>query len=128
LNWGETAKNLTHRNEGVDFVVEVGGVATMNQSLAAIKIDGVISIVGFRAGSSPDQPSFMDVLNRICSVRGVYVGSRIQFEDMNRAIEVNGIKPIVDEKVYSLEQLKEAYQYMWDQKHFSKLTIKVAEE
>jgi NADPH:quinone reductase-like Zn-dependent oxidoreductase len=127
LNWGETAKRLTYRNEGVDFVVEVGGVKTMPQSLAATKIDGVISIVGFRGGHSPEQPSFMEVLNRIVTVRGVYVGSRLQFEDMNRAIEVNGIKPIVDEKVYSLEQLKEAYQYMWDQKHFSKLTIKVAE-
>ncbi|RFU33059.1 hypothetical protein B7463_g3290, partial [Scytalidium lignicola] len=127
-NWGETAKNLTYRNEGVDFVVEVGGVTTINQSLAATKIDGVISIVGFVGGDSPNQPSFLGVLSNICIVRGVYVGSRLQFEDMNRAIEANGIKPVVDKKIFSLEELKEAYQYMWDQKHFGKLTIQVAEE
>ncbi|KFY82545.1 hypothetical protein V498_08558 [Pseudogymnoascus sp. VKM F-4517 (FW-2822)] len=127
-NWGETAKSLTRGHEGVDFVVEVGGVTTIKQSLASIKIDGVISIIGFVGGSSPDQPSFLDVLSNICTVRGVFVGSRLQFEDMNRAIEVNGIKPIIDEKVYPLEHLKEAYQYMWDQKHFGKLTVKVAEE
>ena len=34
------------------------------------------------------------------------------FEDMNRAIDANGIKPVVDEKVFSLEDAKEAYQYM----------------
>lgn len=127
-NWGETAKKLTRGNEGVDFVIEVGGLKTMKQSLEAIKIDGVIGIIGFIGGNSPDQPSFLDVLSKICTVRGVYVGSKLQFEDMNRAIEVNGIKPVVDKKVYPLEQLKAAYQYMWDQNHFGKLTIKIAEE
>lgn len=119
---------MTHGNEGVDFVVEVGGATTIKQSLEAIKIDGVISMVGFIGGNSPDQTSFLDILSNICTVRGVYVGSRSQFEDMNRAIDVNGIKPIVDENVYPLEHLKAAYQYMWDQKHFGKLTIQVAGE
>ena len=53
------------------------------------------------------------------------VGSRLQFEEMNRAIEANDIKPVVDEKVFTLDQTKEAYQYMWDQKHFGKLCIKI---
>lgn len=127
-NWGETAKNLTHANEGVDFVVEVGGVTTIKQSLEAIKIDGVISMVGFVGGNSSDQPSFLDILSNICTVRGVYVGSRSQFEDMNRAIDANSIKPVVDETVFPLENLKAAYQYMWDKKHFGKLTIQVAGE
>ena len=112
----------------MDFVVEVGGVTTINQSLAAVKIDGVISIVGFVGGDAAAQPSFLGILSNICTVRGVYVGSRRQFEDMNRAIEVNGIKPVVDKKTFSLKELKQAYQYMWDQKHFGKLTIKVHEE
>ena len=46
---------------------------------------------------------------------------------MNAAIEANNIHPVVDEKVFGLAQLKEAYQYMWDQKHFGKLVIKIAE-
>lgn len=61
----------------------------------------------------------------ICTVRGVLVGSRLQFEDMNRAIEANNIHPIVDEKVFTLDEAREAYQYMWDQKHFGKLCIKI---
>ncbi len=127
-NWGQTARNLTPGKEGVDFVVEVGGVTTITQSLAAVKIDGVIGIVGFVGGNAKQQPSFLDVLSGICTVRGLYVGSRNQFEEMNRAIEVNGIKPIVDPKVFALEDLKDAYQYMWDQKHFGKLTVMVAEQ
>lgn len=124
-NWGETAKGLTPGKEGVHHVVEVGGPTTMAQSLKAIKIDGIISIIGFLGGHSKDQPTFLDCLSNICTVRGVYVGSRLQMEDMNRAIEANDIHPVIDKKVFSLEQAKEAYQYMWDQKHFGKLCIKI---
>ncbi|KAG4440648.1 hypothetical protein IFR05_003846 [Cadophora sp. M221] len=123
--WGEKAASLTPKNEGVSHVLEVGGPATMAQSLKAVKIDGVISIIGVLGGMSKEQPGFIDVLMNLCTVRGLLVGSRAQFEDMNRAIEANGIKPVVDEKVFSLEQAKEAYQYMWEQKHFGKLTIKI---
>ena len=99
----------------------------MKQSLQAIKPEGIISIIGFLGGMSKDQPSFLDCLNNICTVRGVYVGSREQFEQMNAAIDVNNIKPVVDDKVFNLEDLKEAYQHMWDQKHFGKLTIKISD-
>ena len=84
----------------------------MAQSLKAVKIDGLITIIGFVGGFSKDQPTFLDCLNNLCTVRGVLVGSRHQFEDMNRAIDANGIKPVVDEKVFTLEEAKEAYQYM----------------
>merc|ERR1712000_60368 len=123
--WGEKAASLTPKKAGVNHILEVGGPKTMAQSLKAVKIDGVISIIGFLGGNAKEQPSFLDALSNVCTVRGILVGSRQQFEDMNRAIEVNGIKPVVDEKIFSLEQVKEAYQYMWDQKHFGKLTIKI---
>lgn len=124
--WGEKAKALTPNGEGVSHILEVGGPVTMAQSLKAVKIDGVISIIGFLGGvKDKDAPGFLDCLNHICTVRGILVGSRVQFEEMNRAIEGNKIKPMVDEKVFGLEELREAYQYMWDQKHFGKLAIKI---
>jgi NADPH:quinone reductase-like Zn-dependent oxidoreductase len=49
-DWGEKAKSLTPNNEGVTHILEVGGPATMAQSLKAIKIDSVISIIGFLGG------------------------------------------------------------------------------
>ena len=111
-SWGETAKSLSPHKLGVDHVLEVGGPKTMQQSLKAIKPEGVISIIGFLGGMSRDQPSFLECLNNICTVRGVLVGSRLQFEMMNECIDANGIKPVVDEKVFQLKELKEAYQYM----------------
>ncbi|KAL8907627.1 MAG: hypothetical protein Q9207_001278 [Kuettlingeria erythrocarpa] len=123
--WGEAATKASPHGLGVDHILEVGGPSTMAQSLKAIKPEGVISIIGFLGGYSKEQPSFLECLNNICTVRGVMVGSRLQFEAMNEAIDANGLKPVVDEKVFALEELKEACQYMWEQKHFGKLTVKI---
>lgn len=125
-NWGEEAAKLTGPAGGVHHVVEVGGPTTMAQSLKAIAIDGVISIIGFIGGFDKNQPTFLECLNNMCTVRGILVGSRLQMEEMCRAIEANDLHPVVDDKVFELEELKEAYQYMWDQKHFGKLTVKIA--
>ncbi len=84
-NWGETAKKLTG-GSGVQHVIEVGGPNTVKQSLKAIAIDGVITIIGFLGGVKGEEPSFVECLNNVCTVRGVLVGSRIMFEQMNRAV------------------------------------------
>lgn len=122
--WGETAKKLTTGGAGVDHIVEVGGAGTLEQSCAAIKFEGVISIIGFLSGQKTDI-SAVHALMHICTFRGVYVGSRQQLEDMIACIEANDIHPVIDDKVFTLEQAKEAYQYMWDKKHFGKVGIKI---
>lgn len=93
--------------------------------MKAIKADGVISVIGFLGGAGSEGPSTLDALSHMCIIRGILVGSRLQFEEMNAAVDANNIKPVVDEKVFQFEDAKEAYQYMWDQKHFGKLVIKV---
>ncbi|KAF2459072.1 P-loop containing nucleoside triphosphate hydrolase protein [Lineolata rhizophorae] len=120
-NWGEIAKSLTPNGAGVEHVVDVCGPTTAGQSLKAIKVDGVISIIGFVGGMSKETPTLLDSLSSLCTVRGLLVGSRLQMEDMNLAIEANKIQPVVDGKVFKLEEAKDAYQYMWEQKHFGKL-------
>ncbi|KAI1204737.1 NAD(P)-binding protein [Annulohypoxylon truncatum] len=123
-NWGETAKKLTPGGQGVHHVVEVGGQGTVEQSLKAVKFEGIISVIGFLGGAQP-KASVLDTLTHICTARGVYVGSRELMEDMIAAIEANDIHPVVDKEVFDFEKAKEAYSYMWDQKHFGKLVIKI---
>jgi NADPH:quinone reductase-like Zn-dependent oxidoreductase len=81
-NWGEKAKELTG-GKGVHHVIEVGGAKTMVQSLAAVRQEGIISIIGFVGGEADaKEPGFLDCLRRGCTVRGILIGSRDQFEDM----------------------------------------------
>ena len=112
--WGETAKKLTG-GRGVQHILELGGPNTMHQSFAAIGFEGVITIIGAVGGRSvANQPSFLECVPHIAIIRGVFVGSRMQFEAMNSAIEANNIKPVIDEKVFRLEEAKDAYQVSVD--------------
>ncbi|KAF9888770.1 hypothetical protein FE257_008346 [Aspergillus nanangensis] len=124
--WGEIARTLTPNNEGVDNIVEVGGAGTLAQSLKCIKFEGVISVIGFLGGvDRATQPAILDALSAICTVRAIYVGSKELMNDMVRAIEANDIHPVVDPKVFTLDKVKEAYEYMWSQQHFGKMGIKI---
>ncbi|KAG5655137.1 hypothetical protein KAF25_001910 [Fusarium avenaceum] len=131
--WGQIAKSLTPNNEGVSLIVEVGGPSTAREALSAVKIGGLISMVGSitsftSPGSDEKAPTFLDAIFSCCTVQAITVGSRLQFEDMNRAIEANDIHPVLDERVFELDQAREAYQYLWDQKHFGKVIIRIASE
>ncbi|KAJ4395250.1 hypothetical protein N0V85_006615 [Neurospora sp. IMI 360204] len=123
-NWGETARALTPNNQGIDHIIEVGGAGTLGQSMKAIKYEGIISIIGFLGGAQPKE-SILDTLSKICTVRGVYVGSKQLMEEMCLAIEANNIKPVVDKKIFKFDEVKEAYKYMWAQKHFGKVGISI---
>jgi NADPH:quinone reductase-like Zn-dependent oxidoreductase len=100
--WGEIAKKLSPRGEGIDYVMEVCRAVTINQNFKAVKLDGTIVAIGFRAGMTDEvQPSTScQVLTHLCSVRGVFVGSREMAEEMVKAIEVGGLKPIIDQSVW----------------------------
>ena len=46
--WGKLARQQT--GSGVDLVVEVGGVGTLNESIRATRIGGTIAFIGVLAG------------------------------------------------------------------------------
>lgn len=110
-DWGVTAKKLTTDGAGADHVIEVGGEHTMGQSLKAVKYGGIITLIGFLGGAKPKN-NILEALSNICTLRGIFVGSKEQMEDMCRAIEANDIHPVVDQKIFPLDQAREAYEYM----------------
>ncbi|KAH8700788.1 alcohol dehydrogenase [Talaromyces proteolyticus] len=126
-NWGETAKRLTPNGVGVDHVVDVGGANTLDQSLKAVRFEGTVSVVGFLAddGNSGSGPGLMSTLARAITVRGVLGGSKLQLEELNRAVERLDLKPVIDEKVFEFSEAREAYQYLMEGRHVGKVVIKV---
>ena len=123
-NWGETAKKLTTHGLGVNHVVEVGGSGTLNQALKAIRMEGVISLIGFLSGNSAkSETSLWDAITSLCIVRGVNVGSKAQFQEMNKFIEEHNIKPVVDPETFPFEKAREALLYLQAQKQWGKVVI-----
>jgi NADPH:quinone reductase-like Zn-dependent oxidoreductase len=128
-NWGEAAKQLTG-GAGVDLVVEVAGEATMKQSVASLKLDGTMSVVGFAGGQvdGAQVPNLLDPWLKHYTVRGISVGNRQQMEAMCRAIEANvgRLNPIIDSTVFELDQVKEAYEYLRAGRNLGKVCINTA--
>ena len=106
---------------GVDHVLEVGGSDTFVKSLASLGLHGRISIIGGVSGFSSEL-SFADLLGRFGTVQGIYVGSREMFRAMNRALLLHRIKPAIG-RVFSFEDVSEAYRYLEAGSHFSKVVI-----
>ncbi len=121
-NWGTTARKLTPNQAGADHIIEVGGEYTMAQSLKAVKFGGIITLIGFLGGAKP-KDNILDALSNICTLRGIFVGSREQMEEMCRAIEANDIHPVVDKKVFPIDQAREAYEYMVGGDHSVTLSL-----
>ncbi|KAI1103591.1 NAD(P)-binding protein [Jackrogersella minutella] len=127
--WGSKAKELTG-GVGVDYVVDVAGPATMAQSVASIKLDGVLVVMGAvgASGETKEMPDLLSCWMNQFTARGIWAGTRLQMEDMCRAIEgnIDKLRPVVDPKVFKLEQLKEAYDYLLSGKHQGKVCIEIA--
>jgi NADPH:quinone reductase-like Zn-dependent oxidoreductase len=103
-NCGEKAAQWTPNGEGVNYVIELGG-QPHNVPIPQSRQDRWHYIHYWLPWWN--SPKFMEALSNLCNVRGIIVGSRDQFEAMNRAIEVNKIKPAVDQKIFTLDQAKE---------------------
>jgi NADPH:quinone reductase-like Zn-dependent oxidoreductase len=109
---------------GADLVVEVGGAGTFRRSLRAVRIGGVVAQIGVLSQSS-EPIDIPQLLHKQVSLRGIYVGSRADFDEMNRAISQCALKPAVD-KVFTFDGLLEALRHMENGTHFGKLVVRVA--
>ncbi len=121
-DWQKAALDFTG-GRGVDHVIEVGGAATLTRSFGAIRVGGKISMIGGLSGGATELNPGL-IFSRRANVQGISVGSMQMFEAMNRAIEVNAIKPVID-KVFAFEEAPEAYRHMASGAHFGKIVITV---
>lgn len=126
-DWGKTARALTPDGRGFDHVVDVGGQATLGGAFDAVRLDGLVTAVGIIAGFDfAGGPGAVEALNRICIVRGIKLGSRDMLRDMLAWFVRTGVRPALDNRVFSLEQANEAYERLEKGEHVAKVVIKIA--
>jgi NADPH:quinone reductase-like Zn-dependent oxidoreductase len=120
--WGAEVQRLTD-GRGADVVVEVGGAGTFDQSVAALRYGGTMSLVGLLTGrAGPVNTSA--IFNRAIRIAGIYVGSRRMFESLNRALEARRIEPVID-ATFAFEEAPHAYAHLESARHFGKVVIRV---
>jgi len=105
-DWEKEVLRITG-GRGADHVIENGGAGSLTRSFEVAAFGGKVALIGFLAGVKGDiNPAIL--MMKSGTMAGIGVGSRAMFEDMNRAIEVNKIKPLVD-KVFPFDQAADAY-------------------
>ncbi len=105
---------------GVDVTVEIGGRATWHDSILATRPGGRISMVGQLSGFG-DGVSPLFILRGI-TMNPIRVGSRHQFEQMNRAIAAHGLRPVID-RAFEFEQVQCAFQHFEEGSRIGKVVI-----
>ena len=118
-DWDKEVLRLTG-GVGVDQVVEVGGAGTLAKSVNAARVDGLVSVIGVLASGSGLDP--IRVLMKSLRLQGIFVGSRQMFEDMNRAITANRLRPVID-KTFAFGEAREALAYIEKGAHFGKIVL-----
>lgn len=108
---------------GVDLVVEVGGAGTFARSLRAVRIGGAVAQIGVLS-QSHEGVEIPLLLHKQVRLRGIYVGSRADFEKMNRAITQQKLKPVVDE-VFRFSDAGATLRRIGSGAHFGKLVTTV---
>jgi NADPH:quinone reductase-like Zn-dependent oxidoreductase len=117
--WDKQIARLTNKL-GVDHVIEVGGQGTLAKSVNAVRVGGHVALIGVLAAGGEFNP--ISVLMKGIRLQGVFVGSRVMFEEMNRAIEANQLRPVID-KTFSFAEARDALRYMESGAHFGKIVI-----
>lgn len=117
--WGPIATEMT--SGGVDLVVEVGGPGTVTQSVRALRVGGMISMIGVLTGISGDVP-LAEFFQRNAVMSGITVGSHQHQANMTKAFEEWNLKPVID-SVYPLDQLADAFRHQESQQHFGKIVL-----
>ncbi len=105
-DWQTEVLKLTE-GRGVDCVVEVGGVGTLERSFDSLAQGGKVCLIGVMTGRRADINPYA-LMWKEGTLHGIRVGNRDMFEHMNRALETNGIKPVID-KVFPFDQAIEAF-------------------
>jgi NADPH:quinone reductase-like Zn-dependent oxidoreductase len=121
--WAQAAVELTD-GDGVDHVLELMGGDNLGQSVQALAGSGHILQIGFMNDTEIRMPAIPLQLRR-ATLRGVSVGHRRAFEEMNQAIDRHGIKPVIDQ-VFAFTDVPAAFARL-EQGPFGKLVIKVGE-
>ncbi len=120
--WARTVRGMTDQ-QGADLVVDIGGGATIDQSIRAVRRGGTIAVIGVVGGAEAPVNLARVAMGGV-GLQGVAVGSREDFLLMLQAIEAHGIRPVVD-SLFPLTELTAALEHLKSGEHFGKVCVEI---
>jgi NADPH:quinone reductase-like Zn-dependent oxidoreductase len=120
-DWDEKARELTD-GRSIDCIVEIGGPGTIAKSLKALAVGGHVSLIGASLSASGIMLAPLLLTDRGITVGSIGVGSRADFEAMNRAIAFASIAP-GDRSGIPVRGGQGSYRHFEGRGHFGKVVI-----
>lgn len=109
---------------GADLVIEVGGAATMAQSTLALAVGGTMAIVGYLGGADVSVNLKQLFIAKRARLQGHTVGSRRDFTEMNEALTLHGIRPVID-SCHDLDHVSAAFSRLASGRAVGKVLIRL---
>jgi NADPH:quinone reductase-like Zn-dependent oxidoreductase len=122
--WETEVKRLTG-GRGARLVVDLGGPATLAQSLHSAAMGGTIAVIGVLTGFDTASIAVAEVMLNNLRVIGITVGSVRAHREMCDVVSEAGIKPHISH-VFDWEQLDEALRVMRANEHVGKIALTIA--
>jgi NADPH:quinone reductase-like Zn-dependent oxidoreductase len=119
-DWGTRARDWTS-GRGVDHVIEVGGPATLAQSITAARVGGHISLIGVLTGLGGEVPTAALMVKQV-RLQGLIVGNRRHQIDLVRAIDATGLRPVID-RSFALAAIADAFRHEESGAHLGKICL-----
>lgn len=121
-DWAAEVLRLTD-GRGADHVVELVGGDNVAKSQAALAQGGRLSVIGL-LDDMAFNGSILPFLQKRLTVQGIGVGHRHALENLVRAIDRAGIKPVIDTE-YGFDELPQALAHQ-ARGGFGKIVLRVA--
>ena len=119
-HWGQEVLRLTN-GSGVDLAIDIGGASTLNESIIATGMNGVVGIVGLVGGLNANI-NLAEVFQKNLRLEGIETGSRTLLQDMIAWFEIKRLMPLVD-CVYPFDDSRTAFKHLQDGRHMGKVCI-----
>lgn len=125
-HWAAEINRITNGG-GVDQIIEVGGVGTIEQSLESVAWGGIVNVIGFLSsladGASMPNVTFQ-TLAKGAILRGILAGSKQQLEEAVRFIAAQELSVPVDKTFsFTRDDIISAFKYVESGRHIGKVCI-----
>ncbi len=121
-DWDAEVLRLTE-GRGADHILEMAGGDNIARSIKAVALGGRISVIGLLESDELRLP-ILDLLFSHASIVGIAVGPRRALEDLVRAADLHGLRPVID-AVYPFTDAPRAFEHL-KRGAFGKIVIDVA--
>lgn len=119
-DWPTQVGDLTG-GQGADLVVDTAG--SLREAVSAVRVGGAIAFIGL-LGPTLSEVDLIALMGKSATIHAIDVGSREMFDRMNRFVEAQGLRPVID-RVFGFDEAREAVRYLSTGTHFGKVCIRV---